>query len=105
MFCKKYQLPKSTTLALTTRTLVLLIMSSTCIYVRSKTIGPDMVARARLLRDLPLTRTLKAQSKVGERKQGHVTNIDVSISARSVDLDFKEGIFSMNGWIALRYGK
>ena len=60
------------------------------------------MARARLLRDLPLTRTLKANLKVGERTQAHVTHIDVSISARSVDLDFREGIFSMNGWISLR---
>ena len=70
--------------------------------VSSKTIGPDIVARARLLRDLPLTRTLKAQSRVGQRQPGHVTNIYVSVSTRSVDLDFKDGIFSMNGWIALR---
>ena len=99
MDLKKHHSSKSTNLKIA---LTFFIISSTCTYVESKTIGPDLVARARLLRDLPLTRTLKANLKVGKRNQGHVTNIDVSISARSVDLDFREGIFSMNGWIALR---
>ena len=82
---------------------VFLLLSNFVINVWPKTIGPDIVARARLLRDLPLTRTLKAQSKVNQRDHGHVTNIYVSISARSVDLDFNTGIFSMNGWVSLRY--
>ena len=82
---------------------VFLLISNFVINVWPKTIGPDIVARARLLRDLPLTRTLKAQSKVNQRDHGHVTNIYVSISARSVDLDFNTGIFSMNGWVSLRY--
>ena len=77
-------------------------MNKNCTSVNCKTIGPDIVARARLLRDLPLSRTLLAQSKVGERESGHTTNIDVSISVRSVDLDMKLGVFSMNGWMALR---
>ena len=80
----------------------ILIVSNSFTVIHLKTIGPDIVARARLLRDLPLTRTLLAQSKVGQRAPEHITNIYVSISARSVDLDFKEGLFSMNGWIALR---
>ena len=78
------------------------IFLNTFVFINTKTIGPDIVARARLLRDLPLTRTLFAQSKVGQRAPEHVTNIYVSLSTRSVDLDFKKGIFSMNGWIALR---
>ena len=80
----------------------ILIVTNPFLFVYSKTIGPDIVARARLLRDLPLTRTLLAQSKVGHRSPEHVTNIYVSISARAVDLDFKNGVFSINGWIALR---
>ena len=102
---KKCKLSQTRSLIFGSKILILLLISSACIYVRSKTIGPDIVARARLLRDLPLTRTLRAQSKVGQRQQGHVTNIDVSISVRSVGLEFREGIFSMNGWIALRFGK
>ena len=78
------------------------IFFNTCAFINAKTIGPDIVARARLLRDLPLTRTLFAQSKVGQRAPEHVTNIYVSLSTRAVDLDFKKGTFSMNGWIALR---
>ena len=81
---------------------VILFISNALTFINPKTIGPDIVARARLLRDLPLTRTLLAQSKVGQRAPDHITNIYVSISARSVDLDFKKGLFSMNGWIALR---
>ena len=80
----------------------ILIVTNPILFIYSKTIGPDIVARARLLRDLPLTRTLLAQSKVGHRSPQHVTNIYVSLSARAVDLDFKNGVFSINGWIALR---
>ena len=85
------------------RTLICLILCMACISVSSKTIGPDIVARARLLRDLPLSRTLQSQSRVDQRQEGHVTSIYVSISPRSLDLDVKEGVFSMNGWLSLRY--
>ena len=85
------------------RTLICFIICMACINVSSKTIGPDIVARARLLRDLPLSRTLQSQSRVDQRQEGHVTSIYVSISPRSLDLDVKEGVFSMNGWLSLRY--
>ena len=85
------------------RTLICFLLCMACISVSSKTIGPDIVARARLLRDLPLSRTLQSQSRVDQRQEGHVTSIYVSISPRSLDLDVKEGVFSMNGWLSLRY--
>ena len=85
------------------RTLICVMLCMACISVSSKTIGPDIVARARLLRDLPLSRTLQSQSRVDQRQEGHVTSIYVSISPRSLDLDVKEGVFSMNGWLSLRY--
>ena len=100
---KSSQILKSTISNFSEIIFVFLLISNILICVWPKTIGPDIVARARLLRDLPLTRTLKAQSKVNQRGHGHVTNIYVSISARSVDLDFNAGMFSMNGWISLRY--
>ena len=84
-------------------TLICFLLCMACISVSSKTIGPDIVARARLLRDLPLSRTLQSQSRVDQRQEGHVTSIYVSISPRSLDLDVKEGVFSMNGWLSLRY--
>ena len=85
------------------RPLICFIICMAFISVTSKTIGPDIVARARLLRDLPLSRTLQSQSRVDQRQEGHVTSIYVSISPRSLDLDVKEGVFSMNGWLSLRY--
>ena len=63
--------------------------------------GPDPIARVKLLRNLPLNQAYLAQSKINVQKQG-ITNIDISISVRSVDLDFVHGIFAMDGSIALR---
>ena len=69
--------------------------------VECKTVGPDPIARVKLLRNLPLNQAYLAQSKINVQKQG-ITNIDISISVRSVDLNFVRGIFAMDGSIALR---
>lgn len=79
--------------------LILILLIAPC---SSKTIGPDLVARARLLRDLPISKTLSGQSRIAPKARNR-TLIDMSLSVRSVDLDYATGVFKASGWMALKW--
>ncbi len=73
-------------MSLLVSTLILLTPSSGS----PKTIGPDYVARAKLLRDLPLARALSGAMKVAPKTRNR-TLIDMSLSVRSLDLSYADG--------------
>jgi len=63
-------------------------------------VGPDIEARARLIKDLPsgMFAGAKIPSKVRAR-----TLIEMSFSLRTIDLDFTTGTFSTSGWMTLEW--
>jgi len=63
-------------------------------------VGPDLKARARLLRDLPMGFGGVDAIPPKERDR---TLIDMSLSVRSLDLDFEKGTFRTDGYMKLRW--
>ena len=63
-------------------------------------VGPDLRARTRLLRDLPIGLTGGGRL---QPKQRDKTLINMSLSVRGVDLDEARGLFSTSGWMSLRW--
>ena len=63
-------------------------------------VGPDIQAKERLLRDLPLG---FAGIKNIPPRETDRTLIDMSLSIRSLDLDFQSGEFRTDGWMSLRW--
>jgi len=63
-------------------------------------VGPDITARDRLVKDLPngVFAGKKLTPKSDER-----TVIDMHLSAKSIDLDFKSGVFKMSGMMSLEW--
>lgn len=64
-------------------------------------VGPSIKAKVRLLRDLPLG-LYKSENLPPARKRDR-TLIDMSLSIRSVDLDFASGTFKTDGWMSLQW--
>ena len=80
----------------------------------SDAVGPDLRARSRLLRDLPMGFQSRRGGGGGgsnaagsggsnARKEPRRTLIDMSLAVRSIDLDFATGVFSADGWMSLRW--
>jgi len=65
-----------------------------------QSVGPDITARDRLVKDLPngIFAGKKLTPKLDTR-----TLIDMHLSVRSIDLDFKSGIFKMDGMMSLEW--
>jgi len=63
-------------------------------------VGPDIEARANLIKDLPsgIFAGMKIPSKVRDK-----TLIQMSLSVRNIDLDFSKGIFSTSGSMTLEW--
>lgn len=66
-------------------------------------VGPDLRARSRLLRDLPMGPQARKPSEDGSERQPRRTLIDMSLAVRSIDLNFDTGVFSTDGWMSLRW--
>ena len=82
-------------------------------------VGPDLKARARLLRDLPMgfggvdaippkERDRDGMGQIGDDETlfkciFYRTLIDMSLSVRSLDLDFEKGTFRTDGYMKLRW--
>ena len=85
----------------------------------SHTVGPDITARDRLVKDLPngvfAGRKLTPKVRTEVLSSGSVslffvpeqvaekTVIEMRLSIRSIDLDFKSGAFSMSGMMTLEW--
>ena len=89
--------------------LLLILLSRTSVGV-----GPDLRARSRLLRDLPMGFQSRrgggsSGSSVGSSSgssgasEPRRTLIDMRLAVRSIDLDFSTGVFSADGWMSLRW--
>ena len=64
-------------------------------------VGPDLRARTRLLRDLPLG--LAGSRKPLLPKERDRTLIDMSLAIRSLDLNMESGTFRTDGWMSLKW--
>jgi len=66
----------------------------------SLAVGPDITARDRLVKDLPngVFAGRKLTPKVADK-----TVIEMRLSIRSIDLDFKSGVFAMSGMMTLEW--
>jgi len=78
--------------------MLLLLLLWCCCSVAA--VGPDITARDRLVKDLP--NGVFAGRKLTP-KQDVKTLIDMHLSVRSIDLDFKTGIFKMSGMMSLEW--
>lgn len=76
-----------------------LLLASVCLTT-AVGVGPDIQARARLIKDLPsgIFAGAKLPPKIREK-----TLIDLSLSVRSIDLDFQTGTFRVSGWMTLEW--
>jgi len=63
-------------------------------------VGPDIQARSRLIKNLPVG--IFAGEKLPP-KMDEKTLIEMSISVRSLDLDFSSGTFKVSGWMKLNW--
>jgi hypothetical protein len=70
--------------------LLLLLFGTNLVMAAPKTVGPDLVARSTLLRDLPISRTLSGAMRVIPRPRNR-TLIDMSLSVHSINLDYATG--------------
>ena len=82
-------------------------------------VGPDLTARARLVKDLPngVFAGKKLTPKVNKtvilmpvgsllfsvNQLDMMTKIDMHLSVRSIDLDFKSGTFKLSGMMSLEW--
>ena len=78
-------------------------------------VGPDITARDRLVKDLPngvfagKKLTPKVMNKNTKNnpmilfQSDERTVIDMHLSAKSIDLDFKSGVFKMSGMMSLEW--
>ena len=93
--------------------LLLLLLSRLSL---SLAVGPDITARDRLVKDLPngvfAGRKLTPKVRLGGVERAEVilteqvaekTVIEMRLSIRSIDLDFKSGVFSMSGMMTLEW--
>lgn len=67
---------------------------------RVAAVGPNIQARARLIKDLPVG--VFAGEKLQPKAEGR-TLIDMSLSVRSLDLDFATATFKLSGWMKLTW--
>jgi len=79
--------------------MILLLCLSSLLDIVSG-VGPDLTARDRLVKDLP--NGVFAGKKLTP-KLDVKTVIDMHLSVRSIDLDFKTGIFKMSGMMSLEW--
>jgi len=81
-------------------TLGLGLLSLLVLPVSPSPVGPDIEARARLIKDLPAG--VFAGAKIPTKSRAR-TLIEMSYSLRTLDLDFSSGTFSTSGWMTLEW--
>jgi len=72
----------------------------TSVLTTVNAVGPEIQARARLIKDLPMGifAGAKLPPKIDEK-----TLIEMSMSLRSINLEFQTGTFSVSGWMTLEW--
>ena len=69
----------------------------------AEAVGPNLQAKVRLLRDLPLGLYENKATKLPPPKSRDRTLINMTLAVRSLDLDFETGTFRTDGWMSLRW--